>query len=215
MFKAAIFDLDGTIAYTLPDLAEGLTRAHEKYGLPPVTEEQVLKFVNGTTDEFIRACFPAGQSREYYAEALNTYLCEYSKCCLHNTRAYDGINEALLILRENNIKLAVLTNKDDSSAKGIVEKLFPGIFDIIIGHGRFPGKPDPQSTLYIADFFGAKPEEVAYFGDSDVDMMTSERAGTYTCGVTWGYRGADILEKTGARVLLGNPEKIIDVILNK
>ena len=91
MIKAVIFDLDGTLAYTLPDLTEGMNRARARYGLPPVTRKHLLSFINGTTDQFIRNSFPEGQSDEYYGKAKEIYLNEYSQCYLHNTTAYDAI----------------------------------------------------------------------------------------------------------------------------
>ena len=63
MIKAVIFDLDGTLAYTLPDLTEGMNKARACYGLPPITEQFLLTFINGTTDQFIRNAFPQGKAR--------------------------------------------------------------------------------------------------------------------------------------------------------
>lgn len=213
MIKAVIFDLDGTLAYTLPDLTEGMNRARARYGLPPITEQFLLAFINGTTEQFIHNAFPKGQSDEYYGKAKQTYLEEYGKCYLHNTTAYDGMAETLSKLRADGLALAVFTNKDNDHANDIVKKLYGDkIFDEILGTGRFPGKPSPEGALYLAEKYGAKPCECAFVGDSDVDMKTAKNAGMTAVGVTWGYREKEILIAAGADITADSPRDIYEII---
>lgn len=213
MIEAVIFDLDGTLAFTLPDLTEGMNRARACYGLPPVTEEFILSFINGTTDQFIHNSFPAGQSEEYYAKAKQTYLAQYGTCYLHNTTAYDGMAELLADLRADGLPLAVFTNKDNDHANDIVKKLYGGeIFEEILGTGRFPGKPSPEGALYLAEKYGVSPFECAFVGDSDVDMKTAKNAGMVAVGVTWGYREKEILKEAGADFIADKPSVVYDII---
>lgn len=213
MIKTVIFDLDGTIAYTLPDLTEGMNRARGCYGLPPVTEEFLLTFINGTTEQFIRNSFPEGQSDEYYARARATYLAEYGQCYLHKTSAYEGMADLLSSLRDGGLTLAVFTNKDNDHANDIVKKLYGGdVFEEILGTGRFPGKPSPEGALYLAEKYGVSPSECAFVGDSDVDMKTAKNAGMVAVGVTWGYREKEILKEAGADFIADKPSEIYDII---
>lgn len=213
MIKAVIFDLDGTIAFTLPDLTEGMNRARARYGLPPVTRKHLLSFINGTTDQFIRNSFPEGQSDEYYSKAKEIYLNEYSQCYLHNTTAYDGMAELLADLRADGLPLAVFTNKDNDHANDIVKKLYGGeIFEEILGTGRFPGKPSPEGALYLAEKYGVSPSECAFVGDSDVDMKTAKNAGMVAVGVTWGYREKEILKEAGADFIADKSSVVYDII---
>lgn len=213
MIKAVIFDLDGTLAYTLPDLTEGMNRARARYGLPPVTRKHLLSFINGTTDQFIRNSFPEGQSDEYYSKAKEIYLNEYSQCYLHNTTAYDGMAETLSKLYSDGLPLAVFTNKDNGHANDIVKKLYGSeVFEEILGTGRFPGKPSPEGALYLAGKYGVSPSECAFVGDSDVDMKTAKNAGMVAVGATWGYREKEILIASGADVTVDRPCDIYDII---
>ena len=213
MIKAVIFDLDGTIAFTLPDLTEGMNRARARYGLPPVTRKHLLSFINGTTDQFIRNSFPEGQSDEYYSKAKEIYLNEYSQCYLHNTTAYDGMAELLADLRADGLPLAVFTNKDNDHANDIVKKLYGSeVFEEILGTGRFPGKPSPEGALYLAEKYGVSPSECAFVGDSDVDMKTAKNAGMVAVGVTWGYREKEILKEAGADFIADKPSVFYDII---
>ena len=209
MIKAVIFDLDGTLAYTLPDLTEGMNRARARYGLPPVTRKHLLSFINGTTDQFIRNSFPEGQSDEYYGKAKEIYLNEYSQCYLHNTTAYDGMAETLSKLRADGLPLAVFTNKDNDHANDIVKKLYGSeVFEEILGTGRFPGKPSPEGALYLAEKFGASPSECVFVGDSDVDAMTAQNAGCRCVLVSWGFRERKLLESFSPSAVVDTAEEL-------
>lgn len=211
MIKAAIFDLDGTLACTLPDLTEGMCRTRKKFGMPPITEEEVLVFINGTTLEYIHNCFPM-LGPEEMKKAEETYLREYSECYLDNTYAYDGLVDAVRRLKESGIRLGVFTNKDNEHAGQIVRKLYGDLFEIVVGTGRFPGKPDPTGAIYIADFLGAKPEETVFIGDSDVDVHTGQNAAMTCLDVSWGYRSEEFLVEQGAQYMAHSPQEIVEII---
>lgn len=107
------------------------------------------------------------------------------------------------------IKLAVLSNKEHEHVGEMTEALFPGAFDATWGTVEgVPVKPDPARAFMIAQDFGVKPEEVAFVGDSDVDMMTAKNAGMLPIGVSWGYRGEDVLKKAGAAYVAANSEEL-------
>ena len=213
MIKAAIFDLDGTLANTIPDLTEGMCRARAKFGLPPITEEEVLKVVNGTTAQYVRDCFPKDKDENFYELAEKTYMSEYSQCYLNNTYAYDGMIELVGKLLSCGMRLAVFTNKDNKSANEIVKKLYgEETFEIILGTGFFPGKPDPSGALYIAGKLGAAPEEIVFIGDSDVDVNTAKNAGMIRLDVSWGYRSEAFLLNAGAEYIAHDADEILTVI---
>ena len=211
MIKVAIFDLDGTLACTLPDLTEGMCRARKHFGMPPITEEEVLEFINGTTLEYIHNCFPTFEG-EMMKKAEETYLREYSDCYLDNTYAYEGLVDTVRKLKEDGIRLGVFTNKDNEHAGQIVRKLYGDLFEIVVGTGRFPGKPDPTGAVYIADFLGAKPEETVFIGDSDVDVHTGLNAKMICLDVSWGYRPEDFLIEQGAQYIAHSPAEILEII---
>lgn len=212
MIKAVIFDLDGTLACTLPDLTEGVSRTRARFGRPPITEAEVLKFINGTTHEYIHNCFPDLTGEQMHI-AEQTYMEEYSHCFLDHTYAYEGLTEVVDELKRRGFRLAVFTNKDNLHANAIVKKLYgEDTFEMIIGTGMFPGKPDPTGAVYIAEKLGAAPEETAFIGDSDVDVHTGINAGMVRLDVSWGYRSEDILIAEGAQYMAHTPADIIKII---
>lgn len=201
MVKVAIFDFDGTLANTLPDLKITINLVRECYGLSPVTEEDVLRHVNNHIPRYIELMLPELCDAEKWREAEQTYYRIYDDHYLDETVPYDGIPEMLAQLKRDGVRLAVMSNKNHEHVARMVETLFPGVFDSVWGTiPEVPAKPNPARAFLIAEEFGATMDEIAYVGDSDVDMITAVNAGAYPIGVSWGYRPAECLTENGAKV---------------
>ncbi len=199
MVKVAIFDFDGTLANTLPDLKITINLTRERYDLPPVTEEDVLRHVNNHIPRYIELMLPELGDPEKWKEAEQTYYAIYDHNYLNETVPYEGIPEILAKLKADGIKLAVMSNKNHEHVSRMVEALFPGVFDSVWGTiPEVPAKPNPARAYLIAEELGAEMSEIAFIGDSDVDMITAVNAKTVPVGVSWGYRPAECLKDNGA-----------------
>ena len=212
MIKAAIFDLDGTVCYTINDLRTAMNLMLSEFGMPQRSVEDILSAINFGAREFVRRSMPedAASDPELVDRCFKCYSERYSEHYLDTTTPYDGIPEVITALKKKGIKVAVLTNKGDAHAKALVKKLFGDAFDIVLGNcDRFPTKPDPSSALWIASELGVAPREVLYVGDSDVDMRTARNAGFFACGVSWGYRDVPTLCSTGASGIASAPAEIL------
>ncbi len=213
MFKAVIFDFDGTLANTIPDLTTGINLMRAHYGYGPVTETDVLGFINGSTHQYIEHAMPPDFPRDKLDEAVDVYIEGYSKHYLDKTAPYAGVPEMLDRLRADGVPLIVFSNKDNVSVGHMVETLFPGVFDATWGTvDGVPAKPDPTRAWMIARELGLRPEEIAYVGDSDVDMLTSGNAGTRTIGVSWGYRDEETLRRSGAVAIAHTPDELYEIL---
>lgn len=216
MFKYFIFDLDGTIAYTLEDLRTAMNLMLDKFSFKKMTVSDILNSINHGTREFVRGCLPLEHQRneELLDKAIEIYFKHYNKVLLDTTKPYPSVIEALDYYKAHGAKMAVFSNKHDANTKVICNALFPNYFDFAIGgnNGRFEHKPSPQGALYIAEQFGAKPEEVAFVGDSDVDMNTAKNAGMYAVGVNWGYRPAELLRELGAKKIICGYEDFVSLM---
>jgi len=212
MYKAAIFDLDGTLADTLDDLGQAMNGMLRHFGWPERSREELCQFINRGARIFVARSMPEGSWEDIndssVTEALRVYNAEYDKCFNDLTSPYEGVPELLAELREKGVKLAVLSNKQDKFVKLITERLFPDTFDVVRGHGEFPEKPSPESALATAAEMGVVPEECIFVGDSDIDMKTAQNAGMLPVGVSWGYRPPEILLDAGATVIAENAVKI-------
>ena len=206
MFKYFIFDLDGTLANTIKDLKNAMNYMLRELSFPEIDEAGVLRAINHGVVEFVRGCLPEDKRNndEILDEALRIYQGYYAQNYIIDTAPYDCVPEAIAFFKENGAKMAVFSNKQDNMTKAICKVLFPNTFDIVLGgrNGRFEHKPSPEGALFIAEQFGAKPDEIAFVGDSDVDMKTAKNAGMHPIGVSWGYRPPELLTELGAEYII-------------
>ena len=211
-YKAAIFDLDGTLINSLEDLADSANAMLESYGFPTHPVEPYKYFVGNGSRKLIERCLPKEQASDpaFVDEALERYKHIYGQHTQDKTHVYNGIMEMLNELKKRNIPMGICTNKHQSAAEDIVNAMFPaGMFQSIMGDQKgLPRNPDPKKVLMIAEKFGVAPEEVAYFGDTSVDMDTAKNAGFLAIGVLWGFRPKEELVEHGADVLLETPMEL-------
>lgn len=217
MIKAAIFDLDGTLADTLPDLLTAMNGMLRHFGWPERTLAELKSFINRGARVFVARSMPEGSWSDMHDpivdEAIEVYNACYDKCYNDETCPFDGITETVEALVSAGLGLGVLSNKQDFFVKPMTEKLFPGSFGIIRGQGEYPEKPEPTSAIVTARELGALPEECVFVGDSDIDMKTAVNAGMYPIGVAWGYRDPEVLIEAGAKYIAKTPADLTDHIL--
>lgn len=215
MFKAVIFDLDGTLLDTINDLADSMNEVLERFGHPSHAAERYKYFVGSGVARLVRNALPAGEFEEddlpKYIEAFSA---EYGKRWGHSTRPYEGIPELLGELEGRGIKKAVLSNKPDAFTRLMVEKLLARWkFEAVFGERpSAPRKPDPAGALEIAGLLGIPAGSFLYLGDSGVDMRTANAAGMYAVGALWGFRRGDELLESGAKKLLERPGALLELL---
>jgi phosphoglycolate phosphatase len=186
--KAFVFDMDGTILHTLPDLTVVTNRAMERMGYPLHTQEEVLTYVgNGAARLVNQACPPnaSEEDRQYTLKLWQQIYLDYDNAL---TAPFPGIEDTLRALRARGVKTAVLSNKFDAAVRELAEQYLPGLFDIARGEiPPIPRKPDPTALLQVVEQLGSTPAETVYVGDTSVDFETARNAGTRMVGVSWGY----------------------------
>ena len=216
IYRAAIFDMDGTLVDTLEDLADSVNEMLAIYNFPQRTIEEVRKFVGNGARKLMERALPAEKSadKNFVDKALETYNQCYLKNVLNKTKPYSGIMEFLTELQAKKIPLGICTNKQNFAAQIIAEKILSPIkFEKVFGDEKnFPRKPNPTRALEIAKSFSVEPEQVAYFGDTAVDMNTAVNAGFLPVGVTWGFRPESELQDSGAKIIVHHPREILNLI---
>jgi phosphoglycolate phosphatase len=212
MKKAVIFDLDGTLADTIEDIAGAVNRTLSRRKLP---EHDLglykLMVGDGFRKLIVRALPEVLRSDDYVEDARAEAAADYSGRCLERTRAYPGVRELLAALAARGIPAAVLSNKPDELTKKVTAGLFPYFaFALVRGETEdFPRKPDPASALDACARLGASPSEALYLGDTGVDMSTAKAAGMTALGALWGFRNEAELRETGADALLASPVDLL------
>ena len=212
MYKAVIFDLDGTLTNTLDDIADAMNRALRLNGLPEYPVDAYRYLVgNGARKLAERA---VGARQELQAQVLSEYQHYYERHTRVKTRPYDGIPALLAALQARGLRLCVLSNKPHADTVNVVRFFFPEVdWAVIRGQQEgVPVKPDPAGARAILDELGVKAEECLYLGDTSVDMETARRAGMFPVGVLWGFREEKELLDSGARLLLREPLALLDVL---
>lgn len=212
-FRLAVFDLDGTLADTIQDLACACNRALSTLGHRPHSVESYCLFVGDGVDELCRRALPAEHRTQRDILALRELFSEnYAECCTDNTVAYEGVLPTLDALRIRGIQLAVFSNKPHAMTQKLTEILFPGRFSLVFGKREdAPKKPNPKTLIEIMETLGVSPQQTAYFGDSGVDMRTGKNGGVYTVGCLWGFRQRDELLEGGADHLIGAPPELLNL----
>ncbi len=210
--KACIFDLDGTLTDTLESLAFSVKETLKEMGLPQITTDECRSFVGNGARYLMERALEAAGDRELsrIEEGMEVYGRIFDANCTYHVIPYEGIREMLDTLKDAGVELAVLSNKPHKQAVHVVETIFgSGYFRQIRGQQEgIPRKPDPTAVLQIAEILHAKPEEVLYVGDSEVDVATGNAANMKTVGVTWGFRSREALRAAGAERIADRPEEI-------
>ncbi len=214
IYRAAIFDLDGTLIDSLADLAASANALLSSYGLPSHSVDAYRYFVGNGSRKLMERILP-GKNADQIDEALSRYKTIYERRLTDKTRPYDGIAEMLTTLRTRGVKLAVCTNKHISAAETLIRRYFPAdMFDAFEGDSSgIPRKPDPMHVNILLEKLEALPGETVYLGDSGVDMQTAVNAQVLPVGVLWGFRDKDELLKNGANILLSKPMELLDKVV--
>ena len=213
-----IFDLDGTLINTIDDLGQACNHALSACGYPTHKIEDYPRLVGNGINKLIERALPEEHRNEEIVMQLRTFFVPYydeHNCDL--TQPYDGIAELLETLKQQGHTLAVASNKYQAATEKIVAKLFPGIFDVVLGEREnVARKPDPQIVWDILEAIGRKGEEAIedalYIGDSLVDAETAKAAKLPFVACTWGFCTREQLMTAQAHYMADHPKEILTII---
>lgn len=215
MYKACIFDLDGTLTDTLDSLLFSVNEMMKELELPEITREQCRMYVGNGAKVLVRKALESAGVREEesFDKAFRTFQRIFDQNCTYHVRPYKGIVSLLAGLKAQGMKLGVLSNKPDRQAVHVVQEIFGDrAFDLVRGQREgVPRKPDPAALLEMADNLKSGLSEVIYIGDSEVDIKTGQAAGVKTILVSWGFRSTEDLIKVGAEQIVDSVQEIFDI----
>jgi phosphoglycolate phosphatase len=213
MFRAVIFDLDGTLVDSLADIAESMNTVLVSMGFPAHPLADYRRFVGDGMAMLARRVLPADRVDDATVEECVARLRKvYAGRATQRTAPYDGIPELLGGLASRGIRMAVLSNKPHDLTVKLVQQLFPrSPFEAVFGERPgIPRKPDPAGALEIAAMLGLDPSDFLYVGDTPTDVATARAAGMCAAGASWGFRDAEELTAAGAPVIVKSPAEVMD-----
>lgn len=213
MRKLVIFDLDGTLLYTLGDLMKSVNFTLDLFGYETRTLEEISSFVGNGVQHLLRQTLPADISEEKFKQCFACFKDYYSDHSCDDTHPYEGIVEVLNVLKNRGVKIGIVSNKFQSAAEDVCKHYFDGLYDAVVGESDLcKRKPAPDGINMICEQFGVDKDDAIFFGDSEVDVKTGENAGVYCVSVLWGYRDKEFLARNGAKLFVSNPLDIVDMI---
>jgi phosphoglycolate phosphatase len=209
--RCAVFDLDGTLVDSAPDIHAALDRLMARRRLPGFARAEVVGMIGDGVRVLLERAH-AARGLPLDEASFDYFMADYEANAAVLTRAFDGIPELLSVLRDGGWRLAVCTNKPEAAARVLLAGLgLDGFFSSLGGGDSFPmRKPDPghlRATLAAA---GAVPEQAVMIGDHANDILAARGAGVRAIFAGWGYGpqsmagGAPIaLDVAALRSLLG------------
>ncbi len=214
MNKAVIFDLDGTLIDSFPDIAENVNKTLEKFGFPKKENDFILTLTGDGAKKLVSRSFDNKYSGEELNQRLDYYNRVYTDSGSPKTKVYDGVGEMLIELKKRGYKLGILTNKPQMTTDGIYQRLLSQYgFDIVVGSR--PGmkvKPDPTMLLQMLKEIDVLPENCYFVGDDKPDALIALNAGVKGISELWGYRTKEFLLEAGAKVFARTPKELLDII---
>jgi phosphoglycolate phosphatase len=183
-FPVYLFDVDGTLLHSAPDICGAIQAVLAKTERPDVPEEFLRSYIGKHLIELMSDLFPQA-SPQYVEGLIAEYRTTYISRGHASTELYPGVIEALRML---NGKKSTATTKGTPTTRAALEKFgLAPFFDHVQGTDGFPAKPNPDVIFAALAGLGAKPEEALFVGDSAADMEAAQRAGMRACAVTYGY----------------------------
>jgi len=212
--RLLIFDLDGTLIDSRLDLVHSVNATLRHMKRPELPDDVIASYVGDGAPALIgRALGKEAGDEKLVGSGLEYFMAYYREHNLDHTHVYEGISEALASMQNSHNglarRMAVLSNKPVKPSRAIVEALGLGkFFSLVYGGNSFATKkPDPEGAQTILRETGSEPQETLIVGDSGVDVLTGRNAGTWTCGVTYGF-APHTLRDAAPDVLVDRPGEL-------
>ena len=217
MAKAILFDLDGTLIDSAPDLSAAIDAVLVDLGYAPAGIDKVRAWVgNGAALLATRALAHAKHVSESEistaeaADVLARFKTVYRSNCCHKSELYEGVIETLAYFAKQSYRMAIVTNKPYEFAEQMVNHYGLKAFcPVLIGGDSLPTKkPDPEVLYYAAKALNVPIENCVMVGDSKSDVLAAKAAGIVCYGLSYGYHRGDDLLALGAQQLLADFSKL-------
>lgn len=211
--RAVLFDLDGTLLDSAPDLHAALVRQCAEEGASAPAYEAVRPVVSRGARAVLRCAF--GDRGEATVEALMPrFLALYQEQMGQATRPFDGINALLTAIETRGLRWGIVTNKAAFLADELIARMgwSERASAVVCGDTLAVSKPDPAPVRLACERADVLPEHCIFVGDDPRDVQAGRDAGLYTVAVSWGYLGGEDPHAWGADVVIDHPAALVAMI---
>lgn len=213
MISAVLFDLDGTLADTAPDLALALNRLLAEEGLPPQPYERIRPIASHGARGLIKLGFNIDPDHPDFARLRERYLDIYAECYFVETRLFEGIAALLQSIADRGLHWGIVTNKPARFTEPLIAALpfCPPPAVVVSGDTVGVAKPDPRPMYHAAELLGIAPEDCLYVGDAERDIEAGHKVGMTTVLADYGYIAEnDRPHEWGADIRIAHPLELVD-----
>lgn len=209
--RGVLFDLDGTLIDSAPDLAGAANLLRADHGLEPLPLESLRPWVGSGARGMVGAAFGVVPGELRFEALRDAFLAHYAAGLLQRTQPFDGVDAMLYALDTSGIPWGIVTNKATRFTTPIVAGL--GLLQratvVVCGDTTAHSKPHPEPLWHAARAMGLPPEDVVYVGDDLRDAQAARAAGMTMVAATWGYLGqGQPVNEWGADALAATPEHL-------
>ncbi len=213
-----LFDLDGTLIHTLPDIHAAANGMLADHGLPLVSEDEIRELVGkgsrNLAEQSLRraGCTPSDADIDH---ALSRFLHHYDQAPIAKGVVFPGVYDVLRALKDDGRRLAVCTNKQKATSVTVLKGFdLYDFFDAVVGGDEVPHrKPDGRHVLHVLDLIGVTPAEAVMVGDSENDIGAAQDAGVRTVLVSFGICHVP-LHSLGADQIVDHYDQVMRAIGN-
>lgn len=214
VIEAVLFDLDGTLADTAPDLGGALNQLREEAGLPPLLLDILRPQASTGARGLLGIGFGLTPDQPPYPDLQKRFLALYESRICTDTRLFPGVAELLAKLDRREIRWGIVTNKIERFTRPLLECL--GLYQraacIVSGDSTAKPKPDPAPLLMACEIAKVQPLNTMYVGDDERDVQAGRAAGTRTAIAAWGYLGGAPIKEWGADAIIDRPADVLGLL---
>ena len=219
-FDLILFDLDGTLIETAPEIADAVNDTLRHFNLPEVAQQQVNDWIgHGTRELLIQALAQSGKTdaaavraSDHLTQIAADFDQRYQTRCGTRSRLYPTVRETLLALRQRGVKLAIVTNKESRYTATVLaaHQLAP-LFDRVVSGDTLPSKkPDPAGIESCLTQFGVARQRALFVGDSSIDVPTARNAGVTVWVLPYGYNMGQPIEASAPDRLIADCSALLN-----
>jgi phosphoglycolate phosphatase len=220
--KLILFDLDGTLIDSIPDLCVAMSHTLTKLNMKLHSEDEIREWVGNGLDKLVRRSLLGKKEidgtldEELVTKAKDIFNDYYENNLTKHTKIYDGVEDTLKALKQKGYKLVVVSNKPEKFVGIILDDLgWDSIFDTYVGGDTTPQlKPDPAPLLFVCKKLDIEPKDTIMVGDSNNDLVSANNANIDSIGVTYGYNYGEDLSIYSPKAVVKSFSNIKELLSN-